>query len=81
MSEFDIASGSDNLTVALALAKAGLPIFPAEVTFNEKKQKWDKEPLIKGWQAGSHHRRGKAARVVARMAGGGARRSNSAAPG
>jgi Protein of unknown function (DUF3987)/Bifunctional DNA primase/polymerase, N-terminal/Primase C terminal 2 (PriCT-2) len=41
---------SSNLDIALAFAKAGLPVFPAKVTFNEKKQKWDKAPCIKGWQ-------------------------------
>jgi Bifunctional DNA primase/polymerase, N-terminal/Primase C terminal 2 (PriCT-2) len=44
------APDSDNLAVALALAKAGLPIFPAAVKFNEGKKKWDKAPYVKGWQ-------------------------------
>jgi hypothetical protein len=50
MGSITMAPDADNLTVALTLAKAGLPIFPAKVTFNETKKKWDKEPLIKGWQ-------------------------------
>ena len=50
MHGFAIAPDSNNLAVALAMAAAGLPIFPAKVTFNEKKQKWEKEPHVKGWQ-------------------------------
>jgi hypothetical protein len=48
--EFNIAPDSDNLTVALAVAKAGLPVFPASVTFNKTKNRWDKKPRITGWQ-------------------------------
>jgi hypothetical protein len=47
---FNVPPDAGNLPVALALAKAGLPIFPARLTFNQKKGKWDKEPHIKGWQ-------------------------------
>ena len=50
MHGFNVSSDSGNLEVALTLAAAGLPIFPAELTFNEKKKKWEKEPHIKGWQ-------------------------------
>jgi hypothetical protein len=50
MHGFNVPPDSGNLEVALALAKARLPIFPAKVTFNAKKGKWDKEPLVKGWQ-------------------------------
>jgi Bifunctional DNA primase/polymerase, N-terminal/AAA domain/Primase C terminal 2 (PriCT-2) len=39
-----------NLTVALEMAEAGLPVFPADVTFNDKKQTWEKRPCIKNWQ-------------------------------
>jgi hypothetical protein len=39
-----------NLAVARALAKAGLPIFPAWCGWDESKQKWEKMPLVKGWQ-------------------------------
>jgi Bifunctional DNA primase/polymerase, N-terminal len=37
-----------NLTAALELAHAGIPIFPARITrrFNS----WEKAPLVKGWQ-------------------------------
>jgi hypothetical protein len=42
-----LPSGSGNLAVALALAKAGLPIFH-RLTFNQKKQKCG-EPHVKGW--------------------------------
>jgi hypothetical protein len=46
----NIAPEVDNLTVALEMAAAGLPVFPAEVTFDEKKQQWQKKPHIKDWQ-------------------------------
>ena len=39
-----------NLTVALEMAAAGLPVFPAKVTFNEEKQLWEKKPHIQNWQ-------------------------------
>jgi hypothetical protein len=45
-----IEADGRNLTVALALAQAGLPVFPAEVVFNTVKGKWDKKPRIKNWQ-------------------------------
>jgi hypothetical protein len=46
-----VASGNGgNLAVALALAKAGLPIFPAWCSWDKDKQKWEKVPLVKGWQ-------------------------------
>jgi len=37
-----------NLGVALACAKVGIPIFPAGCEWNDKKQKWDKFPLVSG---------------------------------
>jgi hypothetical protein len=39
-----------NLTAALDLAGAGIPVFPVRLTWNSKKQKWDKPPAIDGWQ-------------------------------
>jgi hypothetical protein len=39
-----------NISVALGLAAAGLPIFPVKIWFNTAKNKWEKEPHIKGWQ-------------------------------
>ena len=39
-----------NLAVALEMAAAGLPVFPAAVAFNATKQSWEKQPLVKGWQ-------------------------------
>jgi Bifunctional DNA primase/polymerase, N-terminal len=39
-----------NLAVAKALALAGIPIFPAIVTWNAKTGKLDKQPAIKGWR-------------------------------
>lgn len=47
MHGFNIPPDANNLTVAQAMAKAGLPVFPAKVTFNQKKQRWDKEPLVR----------------------------------
>lgn len=38
-----------NYDVALACAKAGLPVIPAKLEFNEKKGVWDKKPLIGDW--------------------------------
>jgi Bifunctional DNA primase/polymerase, N-terminal len=37
-----------NLEVALALAAAGLPVFPAEISLQENH--WRKKPLIRKWQ-------------------------------
>ena len=45
-----LSSDGNNLAVALAMAAAGLPIFPAAVTFDEKKQQWKKKPRIENWQ-------------------------------
>ena len=44
------AAMNANLAVALDLARAGLPIFPAEVVQNNGSGKWQKRPLIKDWQ-------------------------------
>jgi hypothetical protein len=41
---------SSNLAVAKALASAGIPVFPAIVTWNPKTKKLDKVPAIKGWR-------------------------------
>jgi hypothetical protein len=41
---------SDNLVVALQLAAAGIPIFPALVTWNAQTGKLDKKPAIQGWR-------------------------------
>src|SRR6516162_6839558 len=52
MSRYDNSSVSHkgiNLHVALELAAAGLPIFPALVSWNEKAQKLDKKPAITEW--------------------------------
>ena len=42
-----------NLDAALTTASAGLHVFPARVYLNNKSGKWDKVPIIKGWQQGS----------------------------
>jgi hypothetical protein len=42
-----------NLDAALATAAAGLHVFPARVGKNAQSGKWDKVPIIKGWQQGS----------------------------
>jgi hypothetical protein len=46
------AGGIDaqNLAVALDLAKAGIPIFPARLDQNGETKKWEKRPAIKGWK-------------------------------
>jgi hypothetical protein len=49
-SDFTAPADKGNIGVALACAKAGLPIFPASCTYNEAKTKWEKEPHVKGWQ-------------------------------
>ena len=64
----------DNLTVALKMAAAGLAVFPAKVSFNEKKQTWEKQqPLVTGWQAEDVVRRTDVARVVGEISQGRAR--------
>jgi hypothetical protein len=40
---------AENLSVALALAAAGLLVFPAEISPNG--DGWRKKPLIRNWQA------------------------------
>jgi hypothetical protein len=51
----DVIAGTDelrrstNLDVALALAAAGIAIFPAKV-FQDAIGKWKKRPAVKGWQ-------------------------------
>ena len=39
-----------NLKVALDLARAGLPIFPARVYQKSGSDKWQKKPLVDQWQ-------------------------------
>lgn len=39
-----------NLAAALKLADAGLPVFAAIVTYDEKGRGWEKQPAFKGWQ-------------------------------
>ena len=39
-----------NLSIALAHAKAGIPVFPALISSNKKTGKWDKQPAIKKWR-------------------------------
>jgi hypothetical protein len=39
-----------NLAAAHALASAGLPVFPAAVSFNPRTGLWDKSPHIAGWK-------------------------------
>ena len=39
-----------NLDAALAAAVAGLHVFPARVHLNHRSAKWDKIPIIPGWQ-------------------------------
>lgn len=48
MHGFNVSSDSGNLEVALALAAAGLPIFPAELTFSEKKRSGKRNHISKG---------------------------------
>jgi len=40
-----------NCAIAIRLAKAGLAVIPARVTFNEVTGRWDKRPMIEGWQS------------------------------
>jgi hypothetical protein len=44
------AISSSNLAEALALASAGLPIFPARVYQKGRSDKWQKQPLVNQWQ-------------------------------
>jgi hypothetical protein len=39
-----------NLAAALALAAAGIPVFPVRIVWSSRKGKWDKPPAIHGWQ-------------------------------
>ncbi len=39
-----------NLAAALALAAAGLPVFPVQVKLNPSTGRWDKKPCVSGWQ-------------------------------
>jgi hypothetical protein len=39
-----------NLVVALELAGADIPVFPARLDWNSESKKWDKSPAINGWQ-------------------------------
>jgi Bifunctional DNA primase/polymerase, N-terminal len=39
-----------NLNVACDLARAGMFVFPAIISWNDEKQKLDKQPAIKGWR-------------------------------
>jgi len=43
-------NGNLNLSIALELARAGLPILAAAATLNRQTGRWDKKPAIKGWQ-------------------------------
>jgi hypothetical protein len=48
---FDPAQPSANLHAALRMADAGIPVFPAHCFPNRSDpNKWDKEPLVKGWR-------------------------------
>ena len=42
---------SENLSAALALAKAGLRVFPAKPVFNRKTGRWTKPPAVVDWQS------------------------------
>jgi hypothetical protein len=39
-----------NVDIAIDLARAGVFVFPAIVTWNESAKKLDKQPAIKGWR-------------------------------
>jgi hypothetical protein len=39
-----------NLYAAITLAAAGIFVFPARATFNKGTGRWDKQPLVVGWQ-------------------------------
>jgi hypothetical protein len=39
-----------NLSAALKLASKGIAIFPATVTYDAVKGRWDKKPCVRGWQ-------------------------------
>src|SRR5229473_2003121 len=39
-----------NLEAMLALASAGVPVFPARLDWNAEANKWDKRPAITGWK-------------------------------
>ena len=39
-----------NFTAALRLAEAGIPVFPATITYDEKSASWRKRPCFEAWQ-------------------------------
>ena len=39
-----------NRSRAIALAKAGIPVFPVALVLNHSTGRWDKKPCIKGWR-------------------------------
>src|ERR1700730_12918914 len=43
---------SSNFEAAIALSSAGIPIFPVKLYQPTGATKFNKKPLIKGWQAG-----------------------------
>ena len=54
-----------NLAAALKLADAGLPVFAAIVTYDEKGRGWEKQPAFKGWQKELNHGSGADTAMVA----------------
>src|SRR5262249_55421069 len=47
---FGAGKDPSNLDVALALARAAIPVFPARCWHDAAKGKWQKEPHVTGWQ-------------------------------
>jgi hypothetical protein len=41
---------TSNLSAAIELARAGIAVFPARISLNSLSGKWQKKPLISGWQ-------------------------------
>jgi hypothetical protein len=39
-----------NFTAALRLAEAGIPVFPATISYDEKSASWRKKPCFEAWQ-------------------------------
>jgi hypothetical protein len=41
---------ASNLSAAIELARAGIAVFPAWISLNRLSSRWQKKPLIRGWQ-------------------------------
>jgi len=41
---------SQNLPIALKHARAGIPVFPARVSYCKNTERWKKKPFVTGWR-------------------------------